>query len=65
VHFSGAFKRPSKWSDRPLGNRHIICAVEVKQAQGVFGAVMHIGITTNAGNRKKIDLGAHHRARNR
>jgi hypothetical protein len=37
----------------------------MKQAQSVLGAVMHIGITTNAGYRKKIDLWSHHCARNR
>jgi hypothetical protein len=35
----------------------------MKQAQGVFGAVMHIGVAANAGYRKKIDLWSHHRAR--
>jgi hypothetical protein len=63
VHLSGALEWPSKRSDRTLGNRHAICAVQVQQAQSILGAVVHIGIAAHACHRKKVDLGSHNRAR--
>jgi hypothetical protein len=64
VHLSGALEWPSKRSDRTFGNRHVICAVEVKQSQGILGAVVYIGIAANARHCKEIDLWSHHRAGN-
>ena len=65
MYLSGAFEWPSERADRTLGNRHVVCAVEVKQAQGILGAMVHVGVAAHAGHRKEIDLRSHHCARNR
>jgi hypothetical protein len=65
MHLSGALERSSQWADRTFSDRHAVCAVQMKESQCVFGAVVHIGITANAGHRKQVDLWSHHRAGNR
>jgi hypothetical protein len=65
MDLGGALEWPSKRSDRTFGNRHVIRAVEVKQSQGVLGAVVYIGIAANACHRKEIDLRPHNGTCNR
>jgi hypothetical protein len=65
MHLSGAFQRSCKWTDCTLSNWHVVCAVQVKESQCVFGAMVHIGIAANARYRQQVDLGPNHGTRNR
>jgi hypothetical protein len=47
MDLGGALKWPREWPNRALGDRHAVCAVQVKESQGVLGAVVNIGISAS------------------
>ncbi len=58
VHLGRANDAADDRSRSAFGDRHVIAAVGMEQAERVLGAVPHVGIAADRGDRQDVQLGA-------